>query len=90
MQPADPLDTEGLAPARHNGSERNDRRARSGPCSGDGTSVPNADAEPVVMIELGGNDTGTITIPDRLATLELVAAEIARGLVQLGQGRGLG
>jgi hypothetical protein len=51
---------------------------------------PNSEAEPVVMIELGGTDAGTITIPGRLETLELVAAEIARGLVQLGQARGLG
>ena len=51
---------------------------------------PQSDDEPVVMIELGGTDTGTITIPGRLGTLELVAAEIARGLVQLGHARGLG
>ena len=51
---------------------------------------PESNVEPVVMIELGGNDAGTITIPGRLATLELVAAEIARGLVRLGQARDLG
>jgi hypothetical protein len=45
---------------------------------------PQSNDEPVVMIELGRTDTGTITIPGRLATLELVAAEIARGLVRVG------
>jgi hypothetical protein len=51
---------------------------------------PNADAELVVMIELEGTDTGQVAIPGRLEKLQLVAAEIARGLVQPGHARGLG